>query len=290
MAGIAESERVMGFLDDLLGRKPVVPEVPALSLPEEQRKAVDANLAIAPEAAKLATFSQEQINKMMEMAIPGFAGMRGQIAGNIGALLRGEIPTDVSQEVKRQGAGRALTGGFAGTDAASKLVARDLGLTSLGLTKEGLSSAESWIQNMEQLFSPSQALFSGMMVTPQQMFSAATQERDVQFQKKWLQEQIDSLPSPAAAAFKEAVQSALSIYSGASVTPSKYSTGGWGNPDFSGGVPNSYDRDSGINWGASDWRANDNTTNTPWDWSGTTPRPQSGDASNYANTGIMGAF
>lgn len=281
------------FWDELLGKRPDVPAVPELSLPEEQRKAVEANLAIAPEAAKLSAFSQEQINKMMEMAIPGFAGMRTKIAGNIDALLRGDIPMDVSQQVKRQGAGRALTGGFAGTDMASNLVARDLGLTSLGLTREGLSSAESWIQQMEQLFSPSQALFTGMMITPAQQFAAASQERDLQFQRDWLQEQINSLPAPWAAAFKEAVQSALSIYSGANVTPSAYSTkGGFGNIGSSGGGGGDGGY-NGINWGASDWRANDNTTNTPWDWSGDTYMPKANagaSTGSMANAGILGAF
>lgn len=276
----------MGFFDDLVGRRPEVPDVPELSLPEEQRKAVEANLAIAPDAAKLATFSQEQINKMMEMAIPGFAGMRGQIAGNINALLRGEIPTDIGQEVKRQGAGRALMGGFAGTDAASKLVARDLGLTSLGLTREGLSSAESWIREMEQLYSPSQAIFTGMFVTPQQQFAAATQERNLQYQRDWLAEQIAAMPAPWAEDLKQFVYRAMSAYSGTPVKNNPYSTPG----SFGGGgsQPHPAVDTSGINWGAEDWRANDPTTDRPWNWGGATPTQ--GVSGSAVNAGIMGAF
>lgn len=276
------------FWDEMLGKKPTVPEVPELSLAEEQRKATAANLANAPEAAKLAAFSQDQINKMMEMAIPGFAGMRTKIAGNIDALIRGEIPLDVSNQVKRQGAGRALMGGFAGTDAASNLVARDLGLTSLGLTREGLSSAESWISNMEQLYSPSQALFTGMFITPAQQFAAASQERDLQFQRTWLQEQINSMPAPWAAAFKEAVQSAISIYSGAQVTPSAYSTkGGWGTVGGGGAGGGG----SGFNWSAADWRANDPTTDQPYNWgTGGGGGAGGGISGSTVNAGIMGAF
>lgn len=255
----------MGFLQDLYGSKPTVPNVPELSLPEEQRKAVEANLAIAPEAAKLSAFSQDQINKMMEMAIPGFAGMRGQISSNINALLRGEIPTDVSQEVKRQGAGRALTGGFAGTDAASRLVARDLGLTSLGLTREGLSSAESWIQQMEQLYSPSQALFQGLFITPGQQFAAATQERNLQFQRNWLQEQISAMPDPVTRGLydttMEIISDVLGAYSGGGSHKSyepNYGGGGGGGMSWGGG--------GGFNWSASDWRASDPTTDQPYNW------------------------
>lgn len=279
------------FLEQLVGKKPTPPQVPELSLPEEQQRAIEANIAAAPGAAKLATLSQEQINRMMEMAIPGFEGMRGQITSNINALLRGEIPLDVSQEVKRQGAGRALMGGFAGSGAASNLVARDLGLTSLGLTREGLSSAESWIREMEQLYSPSQAIFTGMFITPQQQFAAATQERNLQYQREWLQEQIDAMPEPWAEDFKQFVYRAMSAYSGTAVSPNPYSTpgsfsggmGGGGGGGMGGGG-------GGINWGAANWSAANNSgvTNTPWDWSGSTPVPQG--TGSAINMGIMGAF
>ncbi len=242
----------MSFWTDLVGSKPTVPDVPALSLPDEQQKAIKANVAAAPGAAQLATLSQEQITKMMQMAIPGFTDIQGQVSGNIQSLLKGEIPTDVSQEVKRQGAGRALTGGFAGTDAASNLVARDLGLTSLGLTREGLSSAESWISKMEQLYSPSQALFSGMFISPAQQFAAATQERNLQYQKNWLQEQINSMPAPWAEDLKQFVYRSMAAYSGTPVASNPYSTPG----SFGGGAGGGGGGGAGygsINWGGSDW-------------------------------------
>lgn len=259
----------MSFLSDLYGRKPVVPELPTVDLGAEQKKAVSENLAIAPEAAKLATFSQEQITKMMEMAIPGFSGMRSQISGNISALLRGEIPLDVSQEVKRQGAGRALTGGFGGTGAASNLVARDLGLTSLGLTREGLNSAESWMREMEQLYSPSQALFTGMFISPAQQFAATTQERNMQFQRNWLQNQIAAAPDPTTRGLydttMEIVSDVLGAYSGGGSHQSYQPN--YGGMNYGGGGGG-----NGIAWGAGNWSAGGNpTTNTPYDWGGSKP-------------------
>lgn len=240
----------MGFLDDLFGRKPTVPELPQVSLTEEQRKAAEANIAIAPKGAELADLSMAQINKMMESAIPGFGGIQKQAAGNITSLLRGEIPMDVSQEVKRQGAGRALTGGYAGTDAAERLVARDLGLTSLGVTREGLSSAESWISSMERLYSPSQALFSSMFITPQQEFAAATQERNLQFQRDWLSNQIAAMPDPTTVGLWNAswsvVDAVLSAYTGSNVDLGRVNPqGSFGGPsqmNFGGGG-------SGMGWG-----------------------------------------
>ncbi len=262
----------MSFFTDLVGTKPTVPDVPALSLPDEQQKAIKANLAAAPGAAQLATLSQEQITKMMQMAVPGFTDIQSQVSGNIQSLLKGEIPTDVSQEVKRQDAGRALTGGFAGTDAASNLVARDLGLTSLGLQKEGLSSAESWIGKMEQLYSPSQAIFTGMFITPEQQFRAATQERDVQYQQQWLKNQIDALPAPWAEDLKQFVYRAMSVYSGTPVKNNPYSTPGSfgaGTSGPGGGPGHGDDGSGGVNWGGQDWSSN---------------------TGNEVNAGIMGAF
>ncbi len=270
------------FLDSLIGRKPVVPQVPVVDLGAEQAKAVQSNLAVAPEAGKLATLSQDQINKMMEMAIPGFANLRGQVSSNISSLLRGEIPGDVGQAVKQQGAARSLTGGYGGTGAANNLVARDLGLTSLGLTQQGQSSAESWIRNMEQLYSPSQALFTGMFITPQQQYAATSHERDLQFQQQWLQEQINAMPSPAGAAFKEAVYAALSIYGGGGggshespySRPQNYGGGGAGGGPGAGG---------GIGWNAGNWQ----TTNVGSDW---TPAMANDAGDTGGDLNLMGAF
>src|SRR5207247_9526338 len=105
----------MGFFQDLFGRKPVVPTLPELTLPAEQQKAIQANVAAVPGAAALAKLSQEQLKAMAEFAFPGFGTAGDQISRNIQSQLRGEIPTDVSEAVQRSDAGRALRGGYAGT-------------------------------------------------------------------------------------------------------------------------------------------------------------------------------
>jgi hypothetical protein len=258
----------MGFFQDLVGKKPVVPTLPEVSLADEQKKATAANIAIAPEAQKLAQLSQDQIRKMMEQAIPGFDSITGKVSGNIQSLLKGEIPLDVSQAVQRSDAGRSLAGGYGGTDMARNLVARDLGLTSLDITQKGLSSAESWIREMEQLYSPSEAIFTGMFTTPQQMFAADVEERNMQFQRNWLENQIQAMPAPWAEDMKQFVYRAMSAYSGTAVKANPYST-----PGSFGPGPGSGGRDTsgiGIMWGAQDWQSsgNDPTTDTPYDWSG----------------------
>ncbi len=258
------------FFSELVGRKPNVPELKPVDLVEEQKKATAANIAIAPEAQKLAQLSQDQIRKMMEQAVPGFDAITGKVSGNIQSLLKGEIPLDVSQEVKRSGAARSLAGGFGGTDMARNLVARDLGLTSLDITQKGLSSAESWIREMEQLYSPSEAIFTGMFITPQQEFAASVEERNMQFQRNWLENQIKAMPAPWAAAFKEAVQSAISIYSHTPAQANPYFSkpGSMGNVDTGGGEERG--SGSGINWGAQDWSSN---PSPPTDWTSSDQAP-----------------
>jgi len=242
--------------------------VPPLDPAKEQQKVIAANKAAAPGAAELARLSQEQIKSMMNFAIPGFDSAAGLLMGGVIDLLRGKIPLDVSQERKRQSAGRALIGGYAGTDASSKLEARDLGLTSLGLQEKGRSSLESWMREMEQLYSPSEALFTGMMKTPQQWWQEVTQERDVQYEKTWLQEQIDSMQAPWAEDLKQFVYRAMSAYSGTAVKDNPYNTpGSFGGGGNDGGGYGSY---NGINWTASDWKNPGNpTTDKPYDWKGT---------------------
>jgi hypothetical protein len=62
-----------------------------------------------------------------------------EIEGDVnicGTTFKG-LPADVAAQVQRQAAGRALSGGFAGSQAARNLTARDLGRTSLALQQAG---------------------------------------------------------------------------------------------------------------------------------------------------------
>ncbi len=241
----------MGFLQDLYGRKPVVPELPGLTLPEEQQKALDANISAAPKAAELARLSQEQIRDMMRFAIPGFDASVKQASGNIFDLLQGKIPGDVAAMTRIGSAGKSLAGGYASGrpgSMGSNLEARDLGLTSLGLTQQGLSSMESWLGAMERLYSPSQALYSSMFITPQQEFAASTQERDLQFQRSWLSNQVQAMPDPTIRGLydttMEIVSDVLGAYSGGgshqSYQPNYGKGGGGGFGGGSGGAGDSY--------------------------------------------------
>ncbi len=117
----------------VFGSKPdVAPFVPT-DLGAEAKKAADANLA-----------NQPDIQAVLEKILPGFGQMISQGSKNTLSLLKGEIPQDVQDAVKRQSAYKAFRGGYGGSQMSNALTARDLGLTSLDLTGRGQNSAQQW--------------------------------------------------------------------------------------------------------------------------------------------------
>lgn len=176
------------------GGKPTVP--PAPDLGESQATAIASNLAALPGAEELVSkanaFTQEQITKMLETAIPNYGTLTRTATSNIESMLKGEIPKDVQDAISRSDAAKALGGGYSGTTFHTNLLARDLGLTSLELTQRGLTSAESWIQMMDQLFSPGTINVSSMFITPAMQYTADENAWAAQ----WMKNQIKAMPDP----------------------------------------------------------------------------------------------
>ena len=210
------------FLDQLSGRKPRVPTLPTLDLGTEAGKAITANKANLPAAEGLVSqankFSMDEITKMLESVIPGYSNMVADATGNIQSELKGQIPKDVSGAIQDSAAAKALGGGYAGSGAHGDLVARDLGLTSLALTERGLSSMEGWLKTSASLYEPSMINVSSMFISPLQEAGFDVEERNAQFQRDWMKEQIDAMPAMWSQDLKNAFEDVLSIYSG---TPHK---------------------------------------------------------------------
>jgi hypothetical protein len=82
-------------------------------------------------------FARAQLLESLGIQVPGYQEAQAKRSENALALLRGELPPDVAAQVQRQAAGRAVSGGFAGSQAARNLTARDLGRTSLALQQAG---------------------------------------------------------------------------------------------------------------------------------------------------------
>ena len=238
----------MGLFGNLLGSvlgggsKPKVPAWNNIDLGAEQQKAITANAAALPGAEALVSaanqFSQDQITKMLEQAIPGYSNIVGTTSQNIESELKGEIPTDVSQAVQSSAAARALGGGYAGTGMGRNLVARDLGLTSLDLTSKGLSSAESWMTTMNNLFRPSMIDVSSMFISPQQMFQADFQNQESAWNVNWLKNQVKAMPDPFGEALGQFLggigDAAASYFGGAGVA--QVASGGGSGGGGGGGM------------------------------------------------------
>lgn len=224
----------MGFLSDLFGSKPTVPSLPALNLGTEQQNAIAGNIKSLPASEQLVgaanQFNQSQIQSMLEKAIPNYNAITGQAGSTIDSLLKGEIPVDVSAAVQNSDAAKALGGGYGGSGMHGDLVARDLGLTSLDLVTKGLTSAESWIGMMDKLYAPGTVNVSSMFVTPAQQASFDVEERNSQFQRSWMQNQISAMPDPTTKGLWNfgwgIVDNVLAAYTGGMVGTSGGANGG----------------------------------------------------------------
>lgn len=128
---------------DVFGSRPGVADYVPTDLGAEAKKATAANIANMPE-----------IEALLEKILPGYTAMRDQGSKNTQSLLRGEIPQDVQDKVRRNSAFQSLIGGYGGSGMSKSLTARDLGLTSLDLMGKGENSAQRWAGLTEGAVSP----------------------------------------------------------------------------------------------------------------------------------------
>jgi len=138
-----------GILGGLLGagKKPVIPAFKPIDFAAEQKQAIKQNLGSLSSASELArkttTADQSVLEEQLRRAIPGYDQLIAQAGSNIGASLRGEISPEISSQVQRSTAGRALSGGFGGASGMGRsLTARDLRhVHHAGTTRRGFAAA-----------------------------------------------------------------------------------------------------------------------------------------------------
>lgn len=225
MAGIGSS-LFKGFTGSskIYGKKPKIPGFPTLE--DAQSKAIQANIKTLPEAQALTsstnTFNQNELNKLLDLALPGG---REQITGTISSLLKGEVPKDVADFVSRSAAQRAVGGGFAGSQAASNLTTRDLGITSLQATQAGFDSAQQWLAGaLAPRFD-----VTNMFISPTQRYAAGvdTWNRDLMAAK------VEAAPNPGDRGTFDSTMAlvgmVLSAYGGGAGYQNTY------KPDYGGG-------------------------------------------------------
>lgn len=211
------------------GEKPKVPKFKPIDLTQEQSATIAGNASNLPASEALASrinlFNQSEYDKMLESSLPGYANIKSKISQNIQSELAGNIPEDVAMEIQRRSAAQSFSGGFAGSGMAKNLTARDLGLTSLNLTQQGLDSTMRW---MSQAKAP-QFDVSSMFISPMQRAAFSTYERDTKFNRDWLKNQVAAAPDPFMAALGDAfIQEESQIMSMAGSAAGASSGGGSG--------------------------------------------------------------
>ena len=204
------------ILGGLFGPKKVkVPELKPIDFAAEQRQAIQQNIASLEPATELAqkttAAEQSQLEAQLRRAIPGYDQLVKQAGANIGAALRGEISPEVSAQVQRSTAGRALTGGFgAGSGFGRALTARDLGITSMQLQNQGLAQAQNFIQQQRTMGMAQPFSVSSMFITPNQRIGFMQQQQQAQYARDMAAAQVAAQPS----AMKQAFGSAITQFAG----------------------------------------------------------------------------
>lgn len=191
------------------GKKPVVPDFVPVDASKTQKETVAGNMAAFSDASKMASmvnaFEQEELDKAILKNFPGFKEAASQISENINSQLRGELPKDVEESVLRSAAARNLFSGTAGTGFARNLVARDLGMTSLQISQQGLESAMRWLGTVRGSATAPQLGVANMFFSPQQRLAHEVGERDKKFDIDLAKAKVAAMPDPTKAAIGQAI-------------------------------------------------------------------------------------
>ena len=212
-AAISSAGSLLGGLFG--GKKPKVPELKPIDFAAEQRQAIQQNIAALQPATELAqkttAAEQSQLETQLRRAIPGYDQLVSQAGQNIAASLRGEISPEVSAQVQRSTAGRALSGGFgAGSGFGRALTARDLGLTGMQIQNQGFAQAQNFIQQQRAFGMVQPFSVSSMFVTPAQRIGAIQQQNQLQYGRDLTAAQVAAAPSP----MQQAAQTAFTNFGG----------------------------------------------------------------------------
>jgi len=109
-------------------------------------------------APQLNQFNMQQLQGLLNTALPGYQNIVNQMAGNTQSLLSGNVPTDVQQAIQRSAAYQSLVGGTAGagTGTSGAITAQPVNPTSL-LPLNDLIAGQQWSKSA--LFSANEKMF-----------------------------------------------------------------------------------------------------------------------------------
>lgn len=193
------------------GSKPKIPAFTPVDAGAEQAKAIQGNLAnfssASELAAKTSAADQAALTEQLRKAIPGYDQIVSKASQNIQNQLAGEINPDVSAQVQRSTAAKAIAGGYGASSGLGRsLTARDLGLTSMGIQQQGFGNALNYIQNQRATATAQPMSVSSMFLSPQQRIGTAQFNASGAMQQGNLQAQSNAMPDPMLAALGNSFQ------------------------------------------------------------------------------------
>lgn len=205
VAGLAGAALMIGGSAMAAGKKVRVPTFNRVNVEEQQKAAITGNIAALESASELAkkttAAEQSQLEAQLRRAIPNYDQLVSQAGKNIGAALQGQISPEVSAQIQRSTAGRALAGGFGGgTGFGRALTARDLGLTGMQIQSQGLAQAQNFIQQQRAFGMVQPFSVSSMFISPTQRINLALQENQSQYNRDMAAAQVAAQPDPMMAA------------------------------------------------------------------------------------------
>ena len=131
-------------------------------------KALNWNMNHADEFQGLATtFNKGALEDRMDMLdtiSPQWERERDLADKSNMAMMKGEVPLDVQQQMARTSAYKSFNAGYSGSPSGRQgTLARDLGLTSLGLVQQGQTNAQSWLKTTSEIAMPDQVNAANIM-------------------------------------------------------------------------------------------------------------------------------
>jgi hypothetical protein len=195
---MAVAGALIGGLIGAFGRKPNIPNLPDIDPTKVQGDTIAGNLRNLPEAQKLAAgvdaFNLGQLEKALEFWSPGSLS---KLQKTIGSQLSGELDPQDTQALIRNatavGYGKGFN--FASGGIGRNLVLRDLGISGMDQRQRGLQNLMGVQAQTPQPFN-----VASMFYTPQQRLDFEFNDRQAQFQRNLLNEQVAAAPDPATAA------------------------------------------------------------------------------------------
>jgi len=189
------------------GRKPdVAPFIPTDPM-EELQKMLSGEIGDWGQITDLSNLYQQYMLGALDTAVPGFTGLlKTGAAGTQDELTRarqflsGELPPDIMSNVFRQSAFQNLGSGLYGSPAGGANQARQLGLSSLdlikqgaGLLDEGTNASQRWAQIASgTILPPSQQLYS-----PEWFTNFMAQQNQLRQATKQFRYNVAAQPDPA---------------------------------------------------------------------------------------------